>query len=107
MTSRGRAASPTPSTGLLSLYLIDLDSDSVVVHAATATGRWLRHSRHRLDPDQPNRALGCGGYTNRGHHWRPATIRLPGPPEAVFAADTCPRAAPGQYPRRPAHRPRR
>lgn len=84
----GRLADPV-NWALLWLYLIDLDTDTIDVHTATA-GQWLPHSRHPLDPDRHRRTLGCGGHTDRGHHWIPATICLPGPPEAVFTADTCP-----------------
>jgi hypothetical protein len=32
------------------LYLVDVATDTVVVYEATRHSRWLRHSRHRLNP---------------------------------------------------------
>ncbi|MDZ5447263.1 hypothetical protein U2F26_31915 [Micromonospora sp. 4G57] len=67
-----------PAEGYLEwMYLVDVSTDSVVVYEATCHGRWLRHSRHLLDPNSAGMALGCGGHTVHGHHWAAAHLWLP------------------------------
>jgi hypothetical protein len=53
------SSEPTPRTGALGenvdgflewLYLVAVATDTVVVYEATRHDRWLRHSRHRLNP---------------------------------------------------------
>jgi hypothetical protein len=70
------------------LYLVAAATDIVVVYEATRHGRWLRHSRHPLDPDSAGRVIGCGGYASRGHRWTAAQVRIPGYP-AVLPAEVC------------------
>ncbi|MBM0255765.1 hypothetical protein [Micromonospora sp. 4G55] len=82
---RGRVDDPI--AGYLEwMYLIDVATDTVVVYEATCHGRWLRHSRHLLDPDSGGRlldpdsdarVLGCGGYRTHGHRWHGCRLWLP------------------------------
>ncbi|GAB3186734.1 hypothetical protein FHX75_111336 [Micromonospora palomenae] len=82
---RGRVDDPID--GYLEwMYLIDVATDTVVVYEATCHGRWLRHSRHLLDPDSgghlldpdaDGQVLGCGGYRTHGHRWHTVRLWLP------------------------------
>ena len=51
------------------LYLLDADTDTVLVYEATCHQRWLHHSRHPLDPS--NQLATSGSCAN------PCTIRAP------------------------------
>ena len=70
------------------LYLIDIDTDTVVVYEATRHSQWLWHSRHPFDLDATDPVLGCGGYVTNGHQWRPTLLRVPGD-DTDFSAEVC------------------
>ncbi|SCG77688.1 hypothetical protein [Micromonospora inositola] len=70
------------------MYLVDVATDTVLVHEATCHSRWLRHSQHPLDPAAAGTVLGCGGYTDHGHRWNPAHLWLPGA-RAGLDAEVC------------------
>ncbi|MEV0811489.1 hypothetical protein AB0I41_35045, partial [Micromonospora sp. NPDC050200] len=73
-----RGLTSAPVEGYLEwMYLVDVATDTVAVYEATRHARWLRHSRHLLDPDSCGRVLGCGGYTADGHRWDQAHLWLP------------------------------
>ncbi|MFC0531337.1 hypothetical protein [Phytohabitans kaempferiae] len=68
------------------MYLLHEPSEQVLVYEATVHRRWLPHSSHRLDPDQPPPVLGCGGHRRDGHRWQPAQVTLLGPPTPTLAS---------------------
>jgi hypothetical protein len=94
--TRGRADTDARTNYHLEwLFLIDPATDQVLVYEATVHGRWLPHSRHPLDPDQPAAVLGCGGHATDGHHGVPAHVSPPtsapgdGSERITYAAEVC------------------
>jgi hypothetical protein len=71
------------------MYLIDARTDEVTVCEATCHGRWLLHSRHRLQSPPTDLPPNTGEtYDTTGHRWTPATIGLPRRRRA-FPAEVC------------------